>query len=177
MTETSTPPRAVDVLLDSFGRIPGLLHDVADDIDREALLRRPEVDGRAGNSIGWLLWHIARMQDVQIAHVAGTAQVQDDGWTERLAVPYPPQAMGYGMSDADVAAFTVSGADALTAYYDAVHARTVELLDTLSDTDLARVVDAAWDPPVTLLVRLVSIVDDAAQHTGQAAYLKGLFAN
>ena len=35
-------------------------------------------------------------------------------------------------------------------------------------------VDEAWDPPVTLGVRLVSVADDDLQHVGQAAYVRGL---
>ena len=37
-----------------------------------------------------------------------------------------------------------------------------------------RVVDERWDPPVTLGVRLVSVISDDLQHVGQAAYLRGL---
>ena len=44
------------------------------------------------------------------------------------------------------------------------------------DPELTRIVDDNWDPPVTASVRLVSIVDDSAQHLGQAAYLKGTLA-
>ena len=39
-----------------------------------------------------------------------------------------------------------------------------------------RVVDRTWDPPVTLGVRLVSILDDDTQHAGQAAYVRGLLS-
>ena len=35
-------------------------------------------------------------------------------------------------------------------------------------------VDEHWDPPVTAGVRLVSVIGDALQHLGQAAYVKGL---
>jgi hypothetical protein len=44
----------------------------------------------------------------------------------------------------------------------------------VTPADLDRVVDKRWDPPVTLGVRLVSVVDDDAQHVGQAAYVRGL---
>jgi hypothetical protein len=44
----------------------------------------------------------------------------------------------------------------------------------LTDDDLDRIVDERWDPPVSLGVRLVSVIDDDAQHAGQAAYLRGL---
>ena len=55
-------------------------------------------------------------------------------------------------------------------------ARTRSFLGSLTADDLDRVVDEAWDPPVTLGVRLVSIADDDIQHAGQAAYVRGLLA-
>ncbi len=168
-------PTAVDVLLEAFGRIPDLVHEAIHGLDTATLLRRPELDGVPGNSIGWIVWHIGRMEDAQVAGIAGTAEVhRAQGWQDRLGVPYPASTHGYGMSAADVARFAVRSPAVLTAYYDAVHARTVEVIGGLSADDLSRVVDRSWDPPVTVLVRLVSIVDDAAQHAGQAAYLRGL---
>jgi hypothetical protein len=62
----------------------------------------------------------------------------------------------------------------LLEYLDAVHAETEAMLRDLSPADLDRVVDRNWDPPVTLGVRLISIVDDCVQHVGQAAYVRGL---
>jgi hypothetical protein len=35
-------------------------------------------------------------------------------------------------------------------------------------------VDESWDPPVTLGVRLVSVISDDLQHAGQAAFLRGV---
>jgi hypothetical protein len=55
-----------------------------------------------------------------------------------------------------------------------VHDRSVAYLERLADEDLAVVVDRRWDPPVTLGVRLVSVVDDCAQHVGQAAFVRGM---
>ena len=65
-------------------------------------------------------------------------------------------------------------ADLLAAYLPAVHAQTLAYLGTLEPDDLDRVVDRRWDPPVTLGVRLVSVVNDDSQHLGQAAYVRGL---
>jgi hypothetical protein len=62
----------------------------------------------------------------------------------------------------------------LTGYYAAVHARTTDFLGGLTDADLDRVVDKSWDPPVTLGVRLLSVLNDDTQHVGQAAYVRGL---
>jgi hypothetical protein len=35
-------------------------------------------------------------------------------------------------------------------------------------------VDDYWDPPVTLGVRLVSVISDDLQHAGQAAFIRGV---
>lgn len=57
-----------------------------------------------------------------------------------------------------------------------MHTLTLDYLAGITAAELARVVDTAWDPPVTAGVRLVSILDDCAQHLGQAAYLRGIAA-
>ena len=77
--------------------------------------------------------------------------------------------------DADqVAQVRPDGPEVLIGYYEAVVVTDAELLAELTATDLDRVVDERWDPPVTLGVRLVSIADDDIQHAGQAAYLRGI---
>jgi hypothetical protein len=160
------------LLADGFGRTAEALPAIVDGLPVDDLLWRP-YDG--ANSIAWTLWHTARMEDAQIAPLAGTDEVWlREGWVERFGLPYAPGAMGYGQSAEEVAAFRLEDPKLLTGYYQAVHTATIELVDSLSEDDLARVVDESWDPPVTVAVRLVSIVDDAAQHIGQAAYVKGL---
>lgn len=62
----------------------------------------------------------------------------------------------------------------LIEYYEAVAAKTRELLERTTPTDLDRVIDKRWNPPVTLGVRLVSIADDDLQHAAQAIYVRGL---
>jgi uncharacterized damage-inducible protein DinB len=127
------------------------------------------------NPIGWLAWHLLRVQDDHLADVAGTEQVWTaEGWAGRFDLPVDDAATGYGMGEADVDAVRVSSADLLLGYSRAVHARSAEFLRGLSDEDLGRVVDTDWDPPVTLGVRLVSVLSDDLQHLGQAAYVRGL---
>ena len=84
--------------------------------------------------------------------------------------------MGYGHTPDDVAKVRVEDADVLLEYLDAVQERTASFLRTLTDEDLARVVDEDWDPPVTLAARLVSVVSDDLQHLGQASYVRGLLS-
>jgi hypothetical protein len=62
----------------------------------------------------------------------------------------------------------------LVGYHDAVHQQTTRYVGRLGDADLARIVDRSWDPPVSLGVRLVSVIADDLQHAGQAAFVRGI---
>ncbi|HEY8479495.1 MAG TPA: DUF664 domain-containing protein [Spirillospora sp.] len=163
---------STQLLVDAFGRIKEAVHHTAGGLTAEQLAHR--IDGRA-NSIAWLLWHLTRIQDDHIADAAGTPQVwTHDGWAERFGLPLAPSDTGYGHSSDQVAAVRVASPEPLTGYHDAVHERTVEYVRSLTDDDLARIVDRTWDPPVTLAVRLVSVIADDLQHVGQAAFVRGL---
>ncbi|QAY69141.1 mycothiol transferase [Xylanimonas protaetiae] len=163
---------ATEILLDSYGRLPRLVHAVVDDADNALLTYR--VDPGA-NTVAWLVWHLTRAMSAQLADVAGTEDVWTaEGWSERFALPFAARATGYGMSADEVGAVRAS-AELLGGYFDAAHAAGVAYVGSLADGDLDRVVDTRWDPPVTLGVRLVSIVDDCLQHVGQAAYVRGVF--
>ncbi len=47
-------------------------------------------------------------------------------------------------------------------------------MEHIEDADLDRIVDESWDPPVTLGVRLVSVINDNLEHAGQAAFVRGV---
>ena len=161
-----------DLLLYAYEQIQEHLRPAVEGLSPEQLAYRPSPDA---NSIAWLAWHLARIQDSHIAEVAGTEQVWTaEGWADRFDLPFAPSATGYGFTSEQVAQVRVESAGLLLAYAAAVHARTAGFLRGLTDNDLDRVVDENWDPPVTLGVRLISILDDAVQHAGQAAYVRGL---
>ncbi|AZG45076.1 mycothiol transferase [Gordonia insulae] len=163
--------RSTEVLIDGLTRVSENVHAVLDGVTAEELTFRPAPDA---NTIAWLIWHLTRAQDAQIAGVAGTEEIWTAaGFHERFGLPFPPSASGYGQSSDEVAQVVVEAA-LLAQYYDATHEASVGYLTSLSDADLDTVIDENWDPPVTLGVRLVSIVDDDAQHVGQAAYVRGL---
>lgn len=141
------------------------------DLSDEAARHRPAPEA---NSIGWLIWHSARVQDMQVAEIAGVDQVWTaQGWVERFGLDLPRSDTGYGHGVDDVAKVTAPAA-LLSGYYHAVHAMTLDYVTAVTVEELTRVIDTRWDPPVTAAVRLVSILDDCAQHLGQAAYLRGL---
>ena len=160
------------LLVDSFGRIGEDVHAVVDGLTPDQLAHR--VDPQA-NTIAWLVWHLTRVQDDHVSEVAGTEQVWTaEGWAERFALPLSPEAIGYGHSAEEVAVVRVESPDLLTGYYDAVATHTLDYVRGLTERDLDRVVDENWAPPVTLGVRLVSVVNDDMQHAGQASYVRGL---
>lgn len=163
---------AADLLVDGFGRVREAATAAAEGLSADQLAARLDP---GANSIGWLVWHLVRVQDDHLAAAAGTEQLWTaDGWAERFALPLEPADIGYGHGRDDVAAVRIPSAELLTGYLEAVHTRTVAWVGGLDDDDLARVVDESYDPPVTLAVRLVSVLDDDLQHAGQAAYARGV---
>ena len=162
-----------DLLLDLYGRVPPLARRAVSGLDTEQLCQLP-ADGT--NSIGWLVWHLARVQDHLLGEVFEHKQVWvTNGWARSFGLDPEPSNLGYGHRAADVAAVRPESDTALLAYLDAVDARTRELLEQLTASDLDRVVDDRYDPAVTLGVRLISVADDCLQHVGQANYLRGMF--
>jgi len=160
-----------DLLLDAFGRVRDATHGVLDGASRALLAYRPDPDA---NSVAWLVWHLTRIQDDHVADVAGTEQQWlAGGWRERFDLPFEARATGYGQSSDEVAQVDVDGA-LLRGYFDAVHEMTIGYVGGLHAGELERIVDERWDPPVSLGVRLVSVVDDDIAHAGQAAYVRGL---
>lgn len=171
MTGTDTAAALRDLLRDAFTRLLEHVDEVTDGLTDEVATYRPAPEA---NSIAWLLWHSARVQDIQVAQVAGVEQAWTrDGWVDRFGLDLPRDDSGYGHSAADVAKVRVP-ARLLAGYYRAVHQLTLDYVDGVTAEELARVVDKHWNPPVTAGVRLVSVLDDCAQHLGQAAYLRGI---
>jgi uncharacterized damage-inducible protein DinB len=161
-----------DLLIGAFENIRTAVHRTVDSADPDLLLYRPDDDA---NSIAWLIWHLTRIQDDHVAEVAGIEQVwASKGWSDRFGLPFDASETGYGADTTAVAQVKVTSHELLTGYYDATHQQTVGFLRGLSETDLDRVVDESWEPPVTLGVRLTSVITDDLEHAGQAAYVRGL---
>ena len=165
---------SAELLVDGFGRIRENVEDVLSGLtpDQHAHQVAP-----GANPISWLVWHLTRVQDDHVAKAFGAEQIWSaGGWADRFGLRPRMMDIGYGHTAAQVAevATATASADLLAEYHEATHAQTVKLVAEVTDADLDRIVDTRWTPPVTLGVRLVSVLDDDMQHSGQAAYVRGL---
>jgi len=168
---TTDSTAARELLRDSFARLIEHVDAITDGLTDEVSFYRPTA---GANSIAWLLWHSARVQDAQLCDIAGIEQVWTrDGWVDRFDLDLPRDSHGYGHTPEQVAKVRAP-ADLLAGYYHAVHRTTLEFVASVTPDELERIVDRRWTPAVTASARLVSIFDDCAQHLGQAAYLRGI---
>lgn len=163
---------SADVLTEAFGRLPDFVRGAVDGLDAHQLSLRP---AGSANSIAWLVWHLTRVEDSHFAEVFGHDELWlASAYVDRWGLALDREDTGYGHSPDQVDAVRVGSKQQLLDYFDAVHSLSESLIAGLDDGDLRCVVDERWDPPVTLLARLVSVLEDAVQHAGQAAYARGI---
>jgi uncharacterized damage-inducible protein DinB len=162
---------SADLLADAFERVREAVHGAVEGLSPDDVNARLDADA---NSIAWLVWHLSRIQDDHVADASEVEQVWfSQDWAARFELPFPKGATGFGHSSRQVAAVQVQSAELLLGYYDAVHEQTMRFVRGLDDAALDRVVDESWSPPVTLGVRLISVLADDLQHAGQAAFIRG----
>src|ERR1700733_14950227 len=165
---------SADLLVDGFGRIWENVENVLSGLTPNQLAHQV---APGANSISWLVWHLTRVQDDHVAKAFGAEQVwAAGGWAKRFGLPEDTMETGYGHTTAQVVAVGAATASAplLSGYHEETCAQTVRLLASVTDADLDRVVDTRWSPPVTLGVRLVSVLNDDMMHVGQATYAHGI---
>lgn len=160
-----------ELYTEAVGRVTEQVPQLVEGLDVDDLAWRPEP---GANSIAWLIWHLTRVADeYSAAYTEAKPRWSEGGWYDRFGLPFGPEAHGYGQSAEEVGQVRVAG-DLLAGYYADVEPVLTGFLGSLDADALDGVVDADYDPPVTLGVRLVSIVDDMVQHVAQAAYLRGM---
>jgi hypothetical protein len=163
---------SAEILADAFERVRQTSTSAVRGMSPELLEARLDP---AANTIAWLVWHLVRGQDAQVAAAMVEEQLwKSDGWSKRFDLTLPPDSTGYAHTPDDVAQVRGLSGELLVGYLNAVCDRSVQYVSTLSDADLDRIVDERFTPPVTLGVRLVSIVSDCLQHAGQAAFIRGV---
>ncbi len=161
------------LLLDGYQRIPQKLGEILADLEPEDLDWQP---APGSNSIGWTVWHLARVQDSQIADLMGEEQVYiKEKWYSRFGRPAHRRDTGFGDSPQKVAEFHSPEREVFLEYVKATTNQSLRYMNSISAAELDRVLDEPWfTPRPTVGVRLVSILADGHQHTGEVSYIAGL---
>ncbi len=162
-----------ELIIDGYGRVLEVLKEALDGLTPGDLDEQPHPDC---NSMGWLTWHLTRVQDDHIADLMGEEQLWiKDGWHARFNRAPDLKDIGFGHSSEEVAAFKSPEIDTLLDYHRAVLERSKQYINNLSMADLERELNEPWYQPLpTVGVRLVSVMSDCLQHAGQVAYVRGL---
>ncbi len=162
---------AGDIAVDALGRVADAVREATVGLGVQELAWQPDPEA---NSIAWLVWHLSRVQDNHLSELMGTEEVwTQGGWFDRYGLRLQADDTGYGHGAEQVAQVRIDG-ELLRGYHTDIQLHTMPWVRDLRDEDLERIVDRRWDPPVTLGVRVVSVIADCLQHAGQAAYLRGL---
>ena len=161
------------LIIDGYGRVVQVLEKALHGLTPDDLDEQPHPDC---NSMGWLGWHLTRVQDDHIADLMGEEQLWiQDGWHTRFNRVPDPQDIGFGHSSHDVAAFKSPGVETLLEYHRVVMERSKRYIGSLTLPDLDRELNEPWYQPLpTVGVRLISVMSDCLQHAGQVAYVRGL---
>src|SRR5689334_21712927 len=115
-----------DLLLEAHGRIAELVRGAVDGLSPEQLRWTPS---GSANPVGWLVWHLTRVQYHHVAELLEREQIWESGdWAVHFGLEPVPDNTGYGHRPEDVASVRPSSAQALVDYYDAVAARTREYI-------------------------------------------------
>jgi len=162
-----------NLLTDGYGRIVQMLERVLNGLSQDDLNEQPRPDC---NSIGWLAWHLTRVQDDHIAGLMGEEQLWiSEGWHAKFNRAPERKDIGFGHTSEQVAAFKSPDVETFLGYHHAVLERSQRYISSLSSSDFDRELnEPRFQPLPTVGVRLVSVLGDSLQHVGQAAYVRGL---
>ncbi len=126
-------------------------------------------------SVTWLMWHTARELDIQISGLNETEPLwTSDGWSEKFGLDLPDDTEDWRHTPAEAAKVIVTDRQLVLDYLAVSIEFTKHYLKKIDEASFSDVIDTNWDPPVTRQVRIVSAIDDAVMHSGQAVYTRRL---
>src|SRR5437870_3958567 len=104
-----------DLVIEALGRVEESMQTVLDGLSAEQLVVRP---AEHANSIGWLAWHLTRVQDDHVSELAERQQAWlEDGWHQRFGRLADAGDTGFGHGPEDVASIKPDGPEVLLEYY------------------------------------------------------------
>jgi hypothetical protein len=125
------------------------------------------------NTIIWLVWHMARVEDIWINQVVSEGETVWDsqGWAGKTGVHLDGN--GFGHTPDDVRAFPDCDVNTLVEYFDAVREGSFSVIDGLSDEDIASE-RVRRDSPITIGWILGHVLVEESQHVGHVGFIRGM---
>ena len=159
-----------EFIVDALDKENGFLLEALDGLGPEELAWQPAADA---NSIGWILWHMVRVEDMWIQFFAQfqTELWETEGWHEKFGLPTRDN--GFGHTSEQVNNFPALDLSEFLRYRSAVRQATLAYLDTLTPEDMGRV-PRERRPEMSLGAMFRQIIGEMYQHVGHIAYLRGL---
>ncbi|MCH8198616.1 MAG: DinB family protein [Chloroflexi bacterium] len=152
-------------------RADGVLIPAIEELTSDELRAQPM--GHDTSPIGWLAWHLSKVQDDYIALISNGETVwEGQGWNSRF-----PNAEGaLHIAPEKVGTFDPVDAQVLLAYYQAVRERATDVMAGLTPDDFERVCESTTPGGRSMAVSeiLAMVTSDTLQHIGQIAYLRGI---
>ena len=159
-----------EFIVDALDKENGFLLEALDGLGPAELAWQPAADA---NSIGWILWHMVRVEDMWIQFFAQfqTELWETEGWHEKFGLPTRDN--GFGHTAEQVNNFPSLDLGEFLQYRAAVRQATLAYLDTLTPADM-ETVPRERRPEMSLGAMFRQIIGEMYQHVGHIAYLRGL---
>ena len=159
-----------EFIVDALDKENGFLLDALEGLGPDELAWQPAANA---NSIGWILWHMVRVEDMWIQFFAQfqTELWETEGWHEKFGLPTRDN--GFGHTAEQVNNFPGVDLAEFLRYRASVRQATLDYLDTLTPKDMEHV-PRERRPEMSLGAMFRQIIGEMYQHVGHIAYLRGL---
>jgi len=159
---------AKELILNSLKQSQGYLTGAMDGLTQEEFAWCP---GAECNSIAFILWHTARVEDFFVNRVIKREKelYEAEGWQEKLGTP----AKAYQYTVEELQTWPVPKLDDLQGYANSVREKTLDFLKSLPSEKLSEVPRPERSPD-SIGAILGRISTEIALHAGQIAYLRGV---
>ena len=163
-----------EMIMDIFDRIAAQMAQVLEDLTPKQLNRQP---ARDANTIGWLTWHLTRSHDRNMSELMGLEQIWiSEGWYARFNCNPNPSETGYHHTAREMKAFKAPDSLTIIEYHRSVLERIKDYIaNHLEEAVLEQEMYSPTFNSSRPTYRVITgVINDALQHVGQAAYVRGL---
>ena len=161
---------ARELILKSLTESQGFLTRALDGLTQEESTWKPKAEC---NSIVFLAWHLARVENVWINRVIQQKEelYEAEGWREKLGTP--AKESGYKYTLEQLQAWPVPKLELLWGYANSVREKTMAFLQSVNSEKLSEVI-VHGESSHTAGAILTHLLTEIALHVGQIDYLRGM---